>query len=152
MADGDVDHDSTPPLRLRPHKADHGDSRLGVIKRGVGRTGCLLLTSLMSRNYNIEARDKFPLPPCPDELDYPSVRELKVAKAAYSVARCRRDNSTVPGLPIQRSYGTHSHTTFPTLDSILFWPVKAVGNRITIGICNMSRTPPINHKSFQITR
>ena len=55
--------------------------------------------------------------------------------------RCRRDNSTVPGLPIQRSYGTHSHTTFPTLNSILFWPVKAVGNRITIGICNMSHTP-----------
>ena len=75
-----------PPLRPRPHEADHGDSRLGVIKRGVGRTGCLLLKSLMSRNYNVEACDKFPLPPCPDELDYPSVQELKVTKATYSVA------------------------------------------------------------------
>ena len=89
MADGDVDRESTPPLRPRPHEADHGDSRLGVIKRGVGCTGCLLLTSLMSRNYNVKARDKFPLPPCPDELDYPSVWELKVAEAAYSVARDR---------------------------------------------------------------
>ena len=40
---------------------------------------------------------------------------------------CRWDNSTVPSPPIQRSYGTHSHTTFPTLNSISFWPVKAVG-------------------------
>ena len=55
--------------------------------------------------------------------------------------RCRWDNSTVPGPPIQRSYGTHSHTTFPTLNSILFWPVKAMGNRITIGTYNMSSTP-----------
>ena len=46
-----------------------------------------MLTSLMSHNYNVEARDKFPLPPCPNELDYPSVRELKVAEAAYLVVR-----------------------------------------------------------------
>ena len=62
---------------------------------------------------------------------------------------CRQDNSTVPGLPIQRSYGTHSHTTFPTLNSTLFWPVKAVGNIITMGIYNMSIPPP--NKSFFIS-
>ena len=54
---------------------------------------------------------------------------------------CRWDNSTVPGLPIQRSYSTHSLTMILTFNSILFWPVKAVGNRITIGIYNMSCTP-----------
>ena len=36
IAGGDVDCDSTPPLRLRPHEADHGDFRLGMIKRGSG--------------------------------------------------------------------------------------------------------------------
>ena len=79
-------------------------------------------------------------------------RFMSVLYARYRSVRCRRDNSTVPGPPIQRSYGTHSLTTILTFNSILFWPVKAVGNRITIGTYNMSRTPPINHKSFQITR
>ena len=41
----------------------------------------------MSHNYNIEACNKFPLLPCPDELDYPSMQELKVAEAAYLVVR-----------------------------------------------------------------
>ena len=57
------------------------------------------------------------------------------------LAQCRQDNSTVPSLPIQHSYGTHSHTMILTFNSILFWPVKAVGNRITIGTYNMSHTP-----------
>ena len=83
MADGNVDRDSTPPFKA---EAPRGRSWRFPVKRGVGRTGCLLLKSLMSCNYNIEARNKFPLPPCPDELDYPSMQELKVAEAAYSVA------------------------------------------------------------------
>ena len=40
----------------------------------------------MPHNYNVEARDKFSLLPCPDELDYPSTWELKVAKDTYLVA------------------------------------------------------------------
>ena len=48
-----------------------------------------MLNSLMSHNYNVKARDKFPLPPHPNELDYPSVWELKVTEAAYSVVRDR---------------------------------------------------------------
>ena len=43
----------------------------------------------MPQNYTAEARDKFPLPPRPDELDYSTKRELKVAEDAYSAARDR---------------------------------------------------------------
>ena len=63
------------------------------------------------------------------------------SQCSHCSLRCRWDNSTVPGPPIQCSYGTHSHTTILTFNSILFLPVKAVGNIITIGICNMSCTP-----------
>ena len=43
----------------------------------------------MPRNYTAEARDKFPLPPHPDELDYSTKQELKMAEDAYSAARDR---------------------------------------------------------------
>ena len=48
-------------------------------------TECSLLNSLMPCNYNVKAHDKFPLLPHPNELDYPSKRELKVTKDTYSV-------------------------------------------------------------------
>ena len=90
IAGGDVDHDSTPPLRLRPHEADHGDFRLGMIKKGEwSMLSVLVFHSLMPRNYTAEAHDKFPLPPRPDELDYSTKRELKMAEDAYSAARDR---------------------------------------------------------------
>ena len=57
-----------------------------MIKRGVECTECSFLNSLMPHNYNIEACDKFPLLPHPNELDYPSKEELKVAKDMYSMA------------------------------------------------------------------
>ena len=40
----------------------------------------------MPHNYTAEACDKFPLPPCPNELDYTSKQELKVAEDVYLVA------------------------------------------------------------------
>ena len=46
----------------------------------------LVFHSLMPCNYTAEAHDKFPLPPHPNELDYSSKQELKVAEDAYSAA------------------------------------------------------------------
>ena len=45
-----------------------------------------MFNSLMPHNYNVEAHNKFPLLPHPNELDYPSMWELKVAKDVYLVA------------------------------------------------------------------
>ena len=75
-----MDHDSTPPLRPRPHKANHGDFQLGVIKGEWSTLSVLVFYSLMPHNHTAEVHNKSPLPPCPNKLDYASKQELKVAE------------------------------------------------------------------------